>query len=80
VGMMLEKPENVQIVQSNTLGILQHISFSWDVDGSDFKPAPALTSDSLQTDQSLKTWTASLTDDELRDFFDLFFGIFIKVV
>ncbi|WP_153047703.1 Mbeg1-like protein, partial [Streptococcus suis] len=56
----------------------QHISFSWEVDGSDFKLAPALTSDSLQTDQALKTWTASLTDDELRDFFDLFFGIFIK--
>ncbi|MFX3816551.1 lipase, partial [Streptococcus suis] len=37
-----------------------------------------LTSDSLQTDQALKTWTASLTDDELLDFFDLFFGIFIK--
>ncbi|HEM3472331.1 TPA: DUF2974 domain-containing protein [Streptococcus suis] len=78
VGMMLETPENAQIVQSNTLGILQHISFSWEVDGSDFKLAPALTSDSLQTDQALKTWTASLTDDELRDFFDLFFGIFIK--
>ncbi|WP_449458861.1 DUF2974 domain-containing protein [Streptococcus suis] len=78
VGMMLETPKNAQIVQSNTLGILQHISFSWEVDGSDFKPAPALTSDSLQTDQALKTWTASLTDDELRDFFDLFFGIFIK--
>lgn len=78
VGMMLETPEHAQIVQSNTLGILQHISFSWEVDGSDFKLAPALTSDSLQTDQALKTWTASLTDDELRDFFDLFFGIFIK--
>ncbi|HEL1961144.1 TPA: DUF2974 domain-containing protein [Streptococcus suis] len=78
VGMMLETPENAQIVQSNTLGILQHISFSWEVDGSDFKLAPALTSDSLQTNQALKTWTASLTDDELRDFFDLFFGIFIK--
>ncbi len=54
VGMMLETPENAQIVQSNTLGILQHISFSWEVDGSDFKLAPALTSDSLQTDQALK--------------------------
>ncbi|HEL1624243.1 TPA: DUF2974 domain-containing protein [Streptococcus suis] len=78
VGMMLETPEHAQIVQSNTVGLLQHISFSWEVDGSDFKLAPALTSDSLQTDQALKTWTASLTDDELRDFFDLFFGIFIK--
>ncbi|HFH9836985.1 TPA: Mbeg1-like protein [Streptococcus suis] len=78
VGMMLETPENAQIVQSNTIGLLQHISFSWEVEGNDFKPAPALTSDSLQTDQTFKTWTASLTDEELRNFFDLFFGIFIK--
>lgn len=78
VGMMLETPKNAQIVQSNTLGILQHISFSWEIEGQDFKSVPALTNDSLQTDQTLKTWTASLTDEELKDFFDLFFGVFIQ--
>lgn len=78
VGMMLETPENAQIVQSNTIGLLQHITFSWEIEGTDFKSVPALTSDSLQTDQTLKTWTASLTDEELKDFFDLFFGIFIQ--
>ncbi|HFI0352419.1 TPA: DUF2974 domain-containing protein [Streptococcus suis] len=78
VGMMLETPEHAQIVQSNTLGILQHISFSWDIEENDFKSAPTLTNDSLQTDQTLKTWTASLTDEELKAFFDLFFGIFIQ--
>lgn len=78
VGMMLEAPKNAQIVQSNTLGILQHISFSWEIEGKDFKSAPTLTNDSLQTDQTLKAWTASLTDEELKEFFDLFFGIFIQ--
>ncbi|HFI0143112.1 TPA: DUF2974 domain-containing protein [Streptococcus suis] len=78
VGMMLETPEKAQIVQSNTIGLLQHITFSWEIEGTDFKSAPALTSDSLQTDQTLKAWTASLTDEELKDFFDLFFGIFIQ--
>lgn len=78
VGMMLETPEHAQIVQSNTVGLLQHISFSWEIEGSDFKSAPTLTNDSLQTDRTLKTWTASLTDEELKDFFDLFFGIFIQ--
>lgn len=78
VGMMLETPEKAQIVQSNTLGLLQHISFSWEVDGEDFKPAPALTEDSLQMDQTLKAWTASLSQEELQDFFDLFFGLIIK--
>ncbi|HFI0420911.1 TPA: DUF2974 domain-containing protein [Streptococcus suis] len=78
VGMMLKTPKNAQIVQSNTVGLLQHISFSWEIEGNDFKSAPALTNDSLQTDQTLKAWTASLTDEELKAFFDLFFGIFIQ--
>lgn len=78
VGMMLEQTENAQIVYSNTIGLLQHITFSWEVIGLDFKPAQALTDNSLQTDQTLKTWTASLTEEELRHFFDLFFGIFIE--
>lgn len=78
VGMMLETPKNAQIVQSNAVGLLQHISFSWEIEGQDFKSVPALTSDSLQIDQTLKNWTASLTDEELKAFFDLFFGIFIQ--
>ncbi|HFI0056136.1 TPA: DUF2974 domain-containing protein [Streptococcus suis] len=78
VGMMLETPDHVQIVQSNTIGLLQHISFSWEINGNDFKPAPALTEDSLQVDQTLKTWTASLTEEELQEFFDLFFGLIME--
>ncbi|HEM6190553.1 TPA: DUF2974 domain-containing protein [Streptococcus suis] len=78
VGMMLETPKNAQIVQTNTVGLLQHITFSWEIEGLDFKSVPALTSDSLQIDQTLKAWTASLTDEELKAFFDLFFGIFIQ--
>ncbi|HFI0666827.1 TPA: DUF2974 domain-containing protein [Streptococcus suis] len=78
VGMMLETPEKAQIVSSRTIGLLQHISFSWEVDGCDFRTAPALTEESLQIDRTLKAWTASLTEEELQAFFDLFFGIFIQ--
>ena len=76
--MMLETPEKTQIVSSRTIGLLQHISFSWEVDGYDFRTAPALTEESLQIDRTLKAWTASLTEEELQAFFDLFFGIFIQ--
>lgn len=78
VGLMLQPPPNAQIVQSKTIGLLQHISFSWEIEDNDFKLASGLTDNSLQTDQTLKTWTDSLTDQELKDFFDLFFGIFIQ--
>lgn len=78
VGMMLETPETAQIVASNTIGLFQHISFSWEIEGTDFKCAPALSEESRQIDQTLKTWTDSLSEQELQDFFDLFFGIFIQ--
>ncbi len=78
VGMMLETPENALIVKSKANGLMQHVSFSWEVEQDQFKFVPAVTKDSLQVDQTLKTWTASLSEEELKDFFDLFFGIFIQ--
>lgn len=76
VGMLLETPDNAEIVESKAFGLLQHISFSWEVEGHDFKLAPALTENSIQVDETLKTWTASLNDEELKRFFDLLFGMF----
>lgn len=77
VGMLLETPEHAEIVESKALGLLQHISFSWEIEGHDFKLRPALTENSIQVDETLKTWTASLNEEELKHFFDLLFGIFI---
>lgn len=77
VGMLLETPQNTKIVKSNALGLLQHISFSWEVDGTDFAAAPALTNKSLQIDKTVKTWTNSLSEEELKQFFDLLFGILL---
>ncbi len=78
VGMMLETPDHAQIVKSNYPGLAQHFTHSWQVEDKHFQPADELTSDSLQTDQTLKTWTATHTDEELKEFFDTFFGIFIQ--
>lgn len=78
VGMMLETPNNTQVVHSNTFGFLQHISFSWEIEKRHFKLAPSVSEDSLQIDQTLKTWTATLTEQELEEFFDLLFGMFIE--
>ncbi|MCP1640163.1 hypothetical protein J2T50_001886 [Streptococcus gallinaceus] len=78
VGMMLQTPKNAHIVKSTGLGLMQHISFTWEIDDKTFQTAAALTPDSLQMDQTLKTWTASLSPDELKTFFDLFFGLFTQ--
>ena len=78
VGMMLDTPDTDLVVKSKTFGLLQHLTFSWEVEGDQFKEVSSVTEDSLQVDQTLKSWTASLSEKELRDFFDLFFGLFIE--
>lgn len=78
VGMMLETPENALIVKSNAISLMQHVSFSWEIEGDQFKQVSSITDDSIQMDKTLKAWTASLSDEELKDFFDLFFGVFIE--
>lgn len=78
VGMMLQPPKGARIVHSKSVGLLQHITFSWEVKDRDFLPASALTGDSLQVDKTLKSWTDSLTEAELQDFFDCFFSIFTQ--
>ena len=78
VGMMLDTPEIDLVVKSKTFGLLQHLTFSWEIEGDQFKEVSSVTEDSLQVDQTLKSWTASLSEEELRDFFDLFFGLFIE--
>ena len=78
VGMMLETPETDLVIKSKTFGLLQHLMVSWEIEGDQFKVVPKVTEDSIQVDQTLKSWTASLSEEELRDFFDLFFGLFIE--
>ena len=36
-----------------------------------------LNPDSLQVDKTLKNWVDSVSDEELKDFFDLFFGLIL---
>ena len=78
VGMMLDTPDTDLVVKSKTFGLLQHLMVSWEIEGDQFKVVPKVTEDSIQVDQTLKSWTASLSEEELRDFFDLFFGLFIE--
>ena len=76
VGMMLEIPETAAVVESRALGgIRQHDPFSWKIAGHDFLLAKGLNADSLQVDQTLKAWTDHLSDQELKEFWDLFFKL-----
>ena len=78
VGMMLETPKEARIVKSTAIGgFAQHDTFSWQVEDGCFLLLDNLNSDSLQTDKTLKKWVDHVSDTELKDFFDLFFGLIL---
>lgn len=78
VGMMLETPKQAQIVKSTAIGgLAQHDTFSWQISDQTFVLLDNLNPDSLQMDKTLKNWVDSVSDEELKDFFDLFFGLIL---
>mgnify|MGYP003362115063 FL=1 len=78
VGMMLETPKQAQIVKSTAIGgLAQHDTFTWQIADQTFVLLDNLNPDSLQVDKTLKNWVDSISDEELKDFFDLFFGLIL---
>lgn len=78
VGMMLETPKQAQIVKSTAIGgLAQHDTFTWQIIDQTFVLLNNLNPDSLQVDKTLKNWVDSVSDEELKDFFDLFFSLIL---
>lgn len=78
VGMMLETPKQAHIVKSVAIGgIAQHDTFSWQIENKHFVLLNTLNPDSIQTDKTLKEWVDAVPDDDLKDFFDVFFGLIL---
>ena len=75
IGRMLEIPAHQIIVQSTALGgIAQHDTFSWQIEDKRFVQLDKTNSDSQQVDTTFKEWVATVPDEELQLYFDLFFG------
>jgi len=75
IGMMLEIPNHQIIVNSTALGgIAQHDTFSWQIEDKHFVQLDKTNSDSQQVDTTFKEWVATVPDEELQLYFDLFFG------
>lgn len=77
-GMLLEREEAYQVVQSDAAGIMQHEPYSWQVSGKAFVPGEALSEGSLFLDRALTTWLAGLTNTERSEFFDGIFGLLMQ--
>lgn len=78
VGKMLLTPQENHIIKSNATGLKQHLLLTWTVENLSLVPVKEVTPDSVQMDLTLKTWMSGLSEDDLKEFFDLIFGVFIQ--
>ena len=65
VGMLLEHEEKYEVVKSNTVGLLQHNGFSWQLLGNKFIYLDEISEESKKIDETVKEWLSS-TDPEKR--------------
>lgn len=75
VGRLLEHNEQYTVIQSTASGLWQHDGFSWEVKGTSFVPAAALTQESEMIDRSLKKWIAEMSDEQCEQVVDALYRI-----
>ena len=75
IGMLLEHRENFEIVKSNSLGLLQHDQFTWEIEGNHFIYIEHLTKNAKFTDKTLSDWLNQLSEEERERFVDALYSV-----
>ena len=77
VGMLLERGNDYNVVESSSYGLMQHNPYTWVVDlreGS-FKPMEELKNGAKLLDSAVTDWILSLDDEQVDRFSDLLFRV-----
>ena len=75
VGMILETPEPMRVVRSDQKGVMQHLTFSWQVSGNDFEYLPQVSPSSQLFNRSLNGWLESLSTEGRERAVDALFSV-----
>lgn len=75
VGMILESHVDYEIVESKSIGLLQHNSYSWKVDGTSFIRAKNMGSRKIFMDAAMNEWILSMQEEEIHAFVDTLYDI-----
>lgn len=75
VGVLLESQNFYELVESGSIGMLQHNSFSWKVEGTSFVRAKNMKESKLFLDSAMNEWIMSLSEEELHSFIDTFYHV-----
>lgn len=75
VGMLLEEHENYQVVDSSSVGVLQHNPYTWKVKDAAFVAKEEVYKSRQFMNESLNEWILTLNDEQLEVFGETLFHI-----
>ncbi len=75
IGMLLEHEEPYTVIRSKSVGLLQHDLYTWDVLGNSFLPVEEITEGSQFADATIKTWFASMSNEERGQLVDVMYAL-----
>lgn len=75
VGLLLAHPDEYTVVRSNSIGILQHDPYSWQVEGPDFVTLPELSRDSARFDLVFRRWLSGVDESDRSSLIDCLFTV-----
>lgn len=77
IGMLFERQEkDFSVVESTSVGIMQHDPFSWVVNGTAFCEVKELSLGASLFDQGLNDWVSNMSSAEREHFIETLFSIF----
>lgn len=75
VGMLLNSDTERKIVKSSVNGILQHMSYNWEVRRDEFVMTDELSRSGAFINKAVTSWIDGLSDDDRRTFTEAVFGV-----
>ncbi len=75
VGMLLQHDNRYRVVESTSIGILQHNLFSWVVEGGDLRYASQLSPQAVLFGKTLNAWLVNLDEAQRERFVEYLFQV-----
>lgn len=70
IGVLLNRKEKVNVINSSSFFVMQHDPYSWEIKGNDFVYLDKLTNISKSLDKSISTFLEQTTPTQRMDFID----------
>ena len=70
-----EQQMQLRVVRSDQKGVMQHLTFSWQVSGNDFEYLPQVSPSSQLFNRSLNSWLESLSTEDRERAVDALFSV-----